>query len=206
MYSVRQWFATATLAVFVCGASQLLAQSNDDRKWVDDHFPQVLQTLFPLESPPAYIAYRSHRDLYTDTLEYSFVVSREVSAQDSGQSVRLVAYVRHADAVSVYDQMMALHRESPKRSAESIRKGLRVKVSSLTESNCPAVRTQFLKFQQLQLVPPQFNVIVLHPLIHEFRVRAAMGDMDVVLYAEDSSLVQWALETRHELELCSKDH
>jgi hypothetical protein len=102
--------------------------------------------------------------------------------------------------------MMALHRKSPDRSAANIQKELRVKTWTLSETTCPVIRTQLLKFQQLRLVPPQFDVVVLHPVIHEFRVRAAMGDMDTVLYDEDNSFVQWAVETRRALELCATNH
>ena len=101
---------------------------------------------------------------------------------------------------------MALHRKSPSRSAASIQKELRMKNSTLVETTCPAVKTQLLKFQQLQLAPPQFDAIVLHPLIHEFRVRAGMGDMDIALYDEDNSFVQWALDTRRALEICAANH
>lgn len=69
--------------------------------------------------------------------------------------------------------------------------------------NCPAVKAQFSSLQQLRLTLPQFDVVILHPLIHEFRIRAGAGDMEVALYDDENSLVQWALETRHALALCS---
>lgn len=195
--------AIAVLALFFCVPGTVSAQSNADWEWVGDHFPHALHELFPLELPGVYVAYRSHRDLYTDTLEYSFVIVPDVSAKGNGAEPRVVARVRQADSTSVYDQMMALHQKSPNRSAAEIQKELRVKTWTLAETTCPAVRTQLLRFEQLRLVPPQFDVIVLHPLIHEFHVRAAMGDMDIVLYDNDSSFVQWALETRRALELCA---
>lgn len=45
-------------------------------------------------------------------------------------------------------------------------------------------------------------MIVIHPWIHEFHIEADMGNMDVSLFEEQNSLVKWALETRHALELC----
>ncbi len=99
--------------------------------------------------------------------------------------------------------MMALHREFPNRSADDIQKDVRVKKWKLTEMNCPAIKVQFSKFQQLRLALPKFDVVMLHPLIHEFRIRAGGGDMDVTLYDDENSLVPWATETRHALEQCA---
>jgi hypothetical protein len=110
-----------------------------------------------------------------------------------------------AESASVYDQMMALHRKSPSRSAEDIQKDVHVKKFKLTEMNCPAIRTQFSKLQQLRLALPQFDVVIVHPLIHEFRIRAGAGDIEVALYDDENSLVQWAIETRHALEPCATD-
>jgi hypothetical protein len=99
--------------------------------------------------------------------------------------------------------MMALHRKFPNRSADDIQKDVRVKKLKLTEMNCPDIKVQFSKFQQLRLALPQFDVVILHPLIHEFRIRAGGGDMDVALYDDENSLVSWAIETRHALEQCA---
>jgi len=68
------------------------------------------------------------------------------------------------------------------------------------------VKTTTERRKNDRLVPPQFDVIVLYPLTHELRVRAGMGDMDIVLYDEDNSFVQWAVETRRALELWATDH
>jgi hypothetical protein len=206
VHSLHVHTAIAVLALFFCVPSTASEQSNPDWKWVGHHFPHTLHEMFPLELPGIYVAYRSHRDLYTDTLEYSFAIARDLSTKGAGGEPRFVAQVRQADSSSIYDQMMALHGKSPSRSAASIQKELRVKAWTLVDTTCPAVRTQLLKFQQLRLVPPQFDVIVLHPLIHEFRVRAGTGDMDIELYDEDNSFVQWAVETRRALELCATNH
>jgi hypothetical protein len=195
--------AVTVLVLLFCVPATTSAQSNADFEWVDLHFPQALNQMFPLALSGLYVAYRSHRDLYTDTLEYSFVISRDVSAKHRVVDTPFVAQVREADAASIYDQMMAMHRKSPARSGASIQKELRVKRSTLVERTCPAVRTQMLKFEQLQLAPPQFDEIVLHPLVHEFRVRAGMGDLDIRLYDKDNAFVRWAAETRSAFELCA---
>lgn len=98
---------------------------------------------------------------------------------------------------------MAQHRRLPNRSADDIQEDVHVKKLKLTEMDCPAIKAQFLKLQQARLALPQFDVVILHPLVHEFRIRAGGGDMDLALYDDENSLVSWAIETRRKLELCA---
>src|SRR6202162_544271 len=159
----------AALLLSFCVGRDLLAQSSADWDWMSDHFDKALHDLFPIdERYGVYVAYRSHRDLYTDVPEYSFLIGTEKSDTVSGLPRYLVAHVREAESASVYDQMMALHRKFPNRPADDIQKDVHVKKLKLTEMNCPAIKAQFSKFQQLRLAPPQFDVVILHPLIHEF--------------------------------------
>lgn len=196
------------LFLLVCCISNtalLCAQSLADWDWVNSHFNQVLHDLFPVEERAGvYIAYRSHRDLHTEVPEYSFILGYVAATKGTGLNAYLTAKVREADSVSVYDQMMKLHRSAPTSPAADIQKQLRVRAFDLTEMSCPAVKTQFVKFQQVAMTAPKFDVIVLHPLIHEFRVRAGTADMDVSIVDEENSYVTWAIETRRPLEACTK--
>jgi hypothetical protein len=179
------------------------AQSEADWDWVNKHFGKALHDLFPNEQRAGmYVAYRSHRDLYTNTPEYSFLIGRD--AAEIGLQPYLSAHVRQADSTSVYDQMMDMHRKAPNTSAEDVQKAVRVKVWDLTEMSCPAVKSQFVKFRRLRLATPQFDVVIIHPLIHEFHIRAGSGDMEITLYDGENSFVAWAIETRHALESCVK--
>ena len=206
MFSRYYGLFVAALLLYLSVAGSLSAQSSADWDWMSSHFDKALHDLFPIdERYGGYVAYRSHRDLYTDVREYSFVIGTENSDTVSGSPRFLSAQVREAESASVYDQMMALHRRFPNRSADDIQKDVLVKKWKLTEMNCPAITAQFSKFQQLRLALPQFDVVILHPLIHEFRIRAGGGDMDVALYDDENSLVPWAIETRHALELCATD-
>ena len=187
-------------------AVNLSAQSSADWDWMSNHFDKALHDHFPIdERSGIYVAYRSHRDLHTDVPEYSFVIGPEKSDTVSGLPRYLSAQVREAESASVYDQMMTLHRKFPNRSADDIQKDVHVKKWKLTEMNCPAIKAQFSKFQSLRLAAPQFDIVILHPLIHEFRIRAGDGDMEIALYDDENSLVPWAIETRHALELCATD-
>jgi len=206
MFSRYYGLFGAALLLSFCVGGDVSAQSSADWDWMSNHFDKALHDLFPIdERYGVYVAYRSHRDLHTDVPEYSFAIGTEKSDTVSGLPRYLAAHVREVESVSVYDQMMALHRKSPNRSADDIEKDVHVKKLKLTEMNCPAIKAQFSKFQQLRLAPPQFDVVILHPLIHEFRIRAGGGDMDVALYDDENSLVSWAIETRHALELCATD-
>jgi hypothetical protein len=192
------------LLLSLSARGSLSAQSSADWDWMSNHFDKTLNDLLPIDQRHGgYVAYRSHRDLHTDVLEYSFVIGTENSDTVSGLPRYLAAQVREAESASVYDQMMALHRKFPNRSADDIQKDVHVKKLKLTEMNCPAIKAQFSEFQQLRLAPPQFDVVILHPLIHEFHIRAGGGDMDVALYDDENSLVSWAIETRGALELCA---
>jgi hypothetical protein len=111
--------------------------------------------------------------------------------------------VKEAESASVYDQMMAQHRKFPNRSADDIQKDVHVKKLTLTEIDCPAIKAQFSKLQQTRLAMPHFDVVILHPLVQEFRIRVGGGDLDVALYDDENSLVSWAIETRHALEVCA---
>jgi hypothetical protein len=206
MFSRYYGLLGAAVLLSFCVSGSLSAQSSADWDWMTNHFAKALDDLFPIdEHYGVYVAYRSHRDLHTDVPEYSFVIGSQNSDTVSGLPRYLAARVREAESASVYDQMMALHRKSPNRSADDIQRDVHVKKLKLTEMNCPAIKAQFSKFEQLRLAPPQFDVVILHPLIHEFRIRAGGGDMDVALYDDENSLVQWAIETRHALELCATD-
>ena len=206
MFSRNSGLLCAALLLSFCVGEAGSAQSSADWDWMSNHFPKALDDLFPIdESYGVDVAYRSHRDLHTDSPEYSFVIETENSDTISGLPRYLAAYVREAESASFYDQMMALHRKFPNRSAEHIQRDVHVRKLKLTEMSCPVIRTQFAKLQQLSLTLPQFDVVILHSLIHEFRIRAGAGDMEVALYDDENSLVRWAIETRHSLESCATD-
>jgi len=173
---------------------------------MNEHFGPALERLIPLKRTSGiYVAYRSHRDLYTEVLEYSFLVGRDVKSNAPGLEPFLSAHVCQADTVSAYDQMMKMYRQDPDEDASAIESKVKIKKLDLTEKTCPAIQIQFKKFQQIRFGVPSFDVIVLHPLVHEFRIQSGAGDMDVALYDDDSALVRWALETRSLLEKCGKN-
>lgn len=82
------------------------------------------------------------------------------------------------------------------------RRNIKLRRWDLTEMKCPAIKDQFEKLQKLQFKLPQFDAIVLHPLVHEFRIQAGLGDMNIVVLDAQHPLVSWALETRQAMDRC----
>jgi hypothetical protein len=180
------------------------SQTKDDWTWMSDHFQSAFTDLMPIKrSNGAYIGYRSHRDLYTEILEYSFVIEYDPKEVAPGQITLTSAQVREADSISIYDQMMKMHRRNPQEDAASIEKKVKLKTWDLTEAACPALGTQFAKFRQLSLQMPSFEEMHIHPLVHEFHITALGGDMDLDLVDNHAPLVKWAIETRSALENCT---
>jgi hypothetical protein len=158
MFSRCYGLFVAGLLLSLSAGGNLSAQSSADWDWMS--FDKALHDLFPIDERYAvYVAYRSHRDLYTDMPEYSFVIGPQNSDTVSGLPRYLAAHVREAESASVYDQMMALHRKFPNRSADDIQKDVHVKKWNLTEMNGPAIKAQFSKFQQVRLAPPSWELV-----------------------------------------------
>jgi hypothetical protein len=163
----------------------------------------ILNDLVPMKAEGGlYLSYRSHRSLYTDVPEYGFFIGYEPRHNEPGLQEFLTARVHIADAVSIYDQLMKMHRAKPDESAESIQHKLKVKIWTLTEKTCPAIQEQFSKFQKLSIQVPAFDEVSLHPLVHEFHVDAGVGNMDIDLHGSEQPLVFWAVETRRALDSC----
>lgn len=179
--------------------------SFDDWDWVNQHYRGILNELVPMKAQVGlYLSYRSHRDLYTEVLEYGFLIGNEPRLNEPGLQEFLTAHIYIADTVSVYDQLMKMHRAKPDESAESIQHKIKVETWSLSEKTCPVIQEQFSKFKKLSIQPPAFDEFSLHPLIHQFHVEAGLGNMDLELDGSEHSLVLWALETRKGLEACIK--
>jgi hypothetical protein len=185
------------------GPPTLSSQTDADWEWMGKNFGPTMELLLPIKKTlGGYVSYRSYRDLYTDVLEYSFLIGHDQRKEGYGAEPHLSAHVRMADSISIYDQMMKMHRANPQKDLVDIQHAVKLKMWDLTEKTCPVVQSQFQKFQKLRFGPPVFDEIVLHPLIHEFRIQAGMGGMDLSLVDSEHPLVIWALETRRALESC----
>ena len=188
-----------------CDAQQYPSQEEHD--WVSSHFFSVFEEFFPIEERLGFpLGYRSYRDLHTEELEYSFVINRIL------QDKYLTVVVKMADTVSLYDQIMALHRKNPNASIEIIKPQLKIKEWRLSEETCPAIRQQYNEFYRLSLTMLSAKdrveqakgeyTITLHPRVHIFKADISGGDMKLVLSGSEHPYVRWAEKTRHAFEAC----
>lgn len=200
---VRGTIALVTLAIALAThlGCQSSAPSQADVDWMTQHYPQTLNELLPLKSD-VLVSYRSHRDLYTDILEYSFLIQHGARTSDNSHKRFLSAEVRIADGVSIYDQMMKMHRADGSETEQSMRPKIKVKTWNLTEQTCPPIQASFVKLHKLKFKAPAPDTIVLHPLIHEFYIGGGAGKAQAEIQTSTHPLVRWAVETRKELDAC----
>ncbi len=101
---------------------------------------------------------------------------------------------------------MRMHENNPQEAATSMIPKLKIRNWNGKEADCPSIKKQIEEFQHLQSSPPKLTtgVIVLHPMNHEFHIQSPEGDMNFVIWNDESPLVKWALETRRALESCAK--
>jgi len=198
----RRTIALVTLVIALATylSGQTSAPSQDDLDWVNQYYPQTLNALLPLKSD-AFVSYRSHRGQYPDILEYSFVI-RQASKDGNAHKPFIVAEIRMADGISIYDQIMKMHRADGSETEQSMREKIKVKTWQLTEQTCPAIQTRFAKLHNLKFKAPEPDTIVLHPLIHEFYIGGGAGKMQLEIHKSDHALVKWAAETRKALDAC----
>jgi len=91
-----------------------------------------------------------------------------------------------------------MHRSNEQGDAVSITQKIKLQTWDLTETNCPAIKEEVEKLEELHPKLPKLtaDTIVLHPMNHEFHIQAPLGDMSFVLWDEEEPLVKWAPETR----------
>lgn len=181
------------------------AQTQEEWDWVNKNFSVVLKELMPIEKFPNYsIAYRSYRDLYTEEVETSFVISK------NWRSGQITAVLKKAEGKSIYDQIMYWHQKNANESIESIKKKIKVATINFTDLNCVKIKPQFTKFYSMYL--PQFSdkekssktykegaineiEIVLHPKIYEINADFTSAKLNIVSPDSENPFVVWGTET-----------
>ena len=196
---VISWFAT----------ERLNSQTRADWDWTNKRFGSVLDVLMPLQSDRGvYVSYRANRDLYTNTPEYWFTIGIERDEKQQGSRPYLSAHVRVAQPISIYDQLMAIHRDDPAAQDTFLEKRVKLQSLDLTETKCPAIKVQLEKLKSLPLKLPNFTLdyIILHPMIHAFYINGMDGDARIMLTDTRNPLVRWAQDTRQMFDGCAKPH
>jgi len=179
--------------------------SQEEHNWVGSHFFGIMEGFLPIEESD--LGYRSYRDLYTDTLEYSFAFDQ------NWKEKRVNVVVKMADSVSLYDQMMMLHRKNPSDTIEIVKTKLKVKEWGLDDKSCLAVKSSYDEFYRLNLLmmtaqdraeqAKGIETITLHPTVHIFKARISGGNLRLALTDQGHPFVRWANETRRAFEKCA---
>ncbi len=200
--------AVLCLCLFAYQPCRAQYPSQEEHDWVGKRFFPILEQLLPIEERLGYsLGYRSYRDLHAEELEYSFVFNRIL------QEKYITVIVRMADSVSLYDQIMTLHRKHPSVNIETLKPQLKIKEWRLSEEICPAVRRQYDEFYGLSLqmlsardkaeqAKGEFT-ITLHPRVHIFKVDISGGSMELHLSESEHQFVRWAERTRRAFEVCA---
>ncbi len=195
MVTMKLILLASCMCLLIC--SPCIAQTEEDFDWVGQHHTPALNDLLPIEQEPgAYIGFRSHRDLHHNVPEYAFLLTKDYPAN------RVTAVVRVADSVTLYDQLMSLHRRNPAETYENLKGRLKIKEWRFTDAECPTLGPLFERFSRIRFRPPSPELVVLHPMIYEMRVSVAAGDMRLVFIERENALVAWALNVRRALEGC----
>jgi len=205
-------YRTATLAfvavvVFLCTTERLNPQTQADWDWTNKKFDSVLDASMPMQKDGGlYVSYRANKDFYTSTPEYWFMIGVERTEKQSGSRPYLTAHVRVAQPVSIYDQLMTIHRENPSIQDTVLEKSVGFQSFDLTEMTCPAIKVQIEKLKSLPVQLPDMNLdyIILHPVIHAFYINGTDGDVRLSLTDSRHTLVRWARQTREALDACGR--
>jgi hypothetical protein len=153
------------------------------------------------------VSYRANRDYETSTPEYWFKIGYEPSEKGHGLNPFLSAHARLAEPASIYDQLMAIHREEPAvQDIQVIQNRIKLRKFDFTEMDCPAIKGEMEKLKNLPAKLPDINgsSVIIHPMIHSFSTSGADGDATLALTDDKNPLVQWASDTRRALDSCAK--
>jgi hypothetical protein len=175
-----------------------LAQQNDTSESHFD-FSVVLNRVLPIEQQGGLnIGFRSYRDLYTETLEYSFLLSYDPPKDK-------VSFVsRAADSISIHNQFSLLRRQNPTATIENLAKQIKIEELFLSEDKCPDLRKLFFSFEKIRFRSPSSDLIVLHPMIYEIKSSFAAGDMYLTFVEKEQPLVKWALKVKTNADGCAR--
>jgi hypothetical protein len=201
------------LVVLVFGftvPSRPAPQTIKEWDWTEKNWDIVVNDFLPMKvNSGYYVTYRATQSLHAskdEKPEYYFRLGFDLSKKGYGVDRYITVHVRTADSVSIYDQIMNMHRKAPTRSWESIRSAISVKSWDYTEMDCPTVKTEFVEFQNLRYGPPftdlDLTEIVLDPPVYHFHIEGGHGQSDVTVYDEKHPLVAWAMKTQRDIETC----
>ena len=204
---IKLIFATACFCFLAYQPCAAQYPSQEEHDWVERHFFTVLEELMPIEGRLGFsLGYRSYRDLHRGELEYSFLFNHLPLE-------KIEVVVRMPDSVSLYDQIMTLHRRNPQASIEDIKPQLSIREQRFSEESCPAVRRQYDEFYRLSLLMLTAAdraerargeiTIILHPRVHTFKAHISDGSIELSLAGSEHPFVRWAERTQRAFTECA---
>jgi hypothetical protein len=216
-FSYRFYRLTVVLAlVFALGfifPGSLAPQTDQERKWVERNYYKILNDLLPMRGNSGfYVTFRATETLHlskSQDPEVYFLLGIDFSAKENTLNRFISAHLRTAGPKSIFDQVMSMHHENSSMDWQTIERKIKLNSLDFTQTDCPAIGSEFREFQNLKYAPPQTNVdeleVVLDPPVYEFHIQATYGQSDIQLYDGSHSLVAWAMKTQRELEACATE-
>ena len=197
MITKSKFLLVTIVALILCFATTSDAQTDAERDWVDSRFWPVVEELMPIERDQLMnVGFRTHRDLYRNILEYSFLLTYDYPKN------AVTGVQRIPETVSIYDQLMRLHQQNPNESIDNLKKLVRIKEAHFTEQQCPAIHSLFFEFNKISFHGPPSDLIVLHPMVYEFKSNVGAGNMYLSVVEPNQPLVRWALRVQSTLKAC----
>ena len=204
--SLRRTLLSVALLLAILCPTVSFSQDESNDKWTSREWPKLVDRLFPQKPDDSVVAYRIVDEGWHTFPEYSFSLGINGTVNGRMPPGEIVAEVQEASGGSIYKQIASLHRRNPSLSEDAIQKLLNVNRFHLAEKDCPAVRTQFEKFEQLRIAPPQFRGVILDAPAIDFWISAGEGSMLISMNpqgnSQDSTLLAWANETRQSFGSC----
>ena len=175
-------------------------QDPPDRAWTDKHFLTAFEDFFPIRNGQGdFIAVRAHQNGSNEALEFSFVIENTQDPHAIGSTIH------EAQGVSLYQQLLALHRQDPSKSYADLKPQLTVQTWNLTAAGCPAVFAQFTAFQNIQFVRPRDeDEVGENPILYEINETVAGGSSQVIEFIASRAIPRWANQTRKALLACAR--
>jgi hypothetical protein len=217
--SLCKWcFRALTISAIVFGgvllaSPQTKVPSAEEWEWTDKAYEKLLDGFLPVRGDTGfYVSFRATPSLHAyegEAPEWCVFIGPDPKPRAPGVNDFVSAQLRIADSVSIYDQIMTMHRMNPEESLESIRLRIKVKSLEFTEKSCPDIKSLFQGFEKLRFSLPEMGVkngmttIFVDPPVYDFHVQASAGNADITLYDRSHPLVVWGMKLERKLQRCA---
>lgn len=146
----------------------LYGQDYDKYDFLDRSYHKVLSEIMAIEANSGrYIDYRSHFDLTTKSLEYSFLIKW---VQSKGENYELI--IRKPSGKSIYDQILQAYSDNPNISFSELCHKMDIKEYRLTSKHFPKIKILVDRFFKIPIRLEKRKGAMLHPQVHEFTINS----------------------------------